>query len=86
MNSGNFLGGMVIGAAVGLVTGLLIAPSSGNQTRRNIVRRSRAYSQQAVDAVRHYLDTVRQGRGPVSGSISADELLGQYSNGRPSSL
>jgi gas vesicle protein len=78
MNTGNFLGGLLIGAAVGVVTGLLIAPSSGNQTRRNIVRRSKAYSQQAVDAVRQYLDNLKNGRSRTDTSITADELLNRY--------
>jgi gas vesicle protein len=79
MNAGKFFGGFVLGTAVGLATGLLIAPTSGNQTRRNIVRRSRAYSQQAIDAVRQYLDNLKQGKGRYTEStISADELLSRY--------
>jgi gas vesicle protein len=78
MNTGNFLGGLLIGAAVGVATGLLIAPSSGNQTRRNIVRRSKAYSQQAVDAVRQYMDNLKNGRSRTDTSITADELLNRY--------
>jgi gas vesicle protein len=74
-----FFGGLMIGTAVGVATGLLIAPTSGNQTRRNIARRSRVYSQQAIDAVRQYLENVKQGRVKApEGSISADELLERY--------
>jgi gas vesicle protein len=57
--SAKFLSGFLIGTTVGLATGLLIAPVSGNQTRRNIVRKSRVYSQQAIDAVRQYLKQSR---------------------------
>jgi gas vesicle protein len=78
MNAGKFFGGLLIGTAVGLTAGLLIAPTSGNQTRRNIVRRSRAYSQQAVDAVRQYLESLRQGRPKTGKSMSAEELLSRY--------
>jgi gas vesicle protein len=79
MNAGKFFGGLLIGTAVGLTAGLLIAPTSGNQTRRNIVRRSRAYSQQAVDAVRQYLESLKQGRPKTAGkSMSAAELLSRY--------
>ncbi len=77
MNTGNFFAGLLVGAAAGLVTGLLIAPSSGNQTRQNIVRRSRVYSQQAIDAVRQYLENVKNGRRATT-SISAEELLNEY--------
>jgi gas vesicle protein len=74
-----FFGGLMIGTAVGVATGLLIAPTSGNQTRRNIARRSRVYSQQAIDAVRQYLENVKQGRvKSPEGSLSADELLERY--------
>lgn len=31
---GAFVGGMIIGAAIGAVTGLLVAPKSGRETRR----------------------------------------------------
>jgi gas vesicle protein len=79
MTSGNFFGGLLIGTAVGIVTGLLIAPTSGTQTRKNIVQKSKAYSQQAVDAVRQYLDNMKQGKGRMTDtSITADELLNRY--------
>lgn len=58
--SSKFLGGFVFGTAVGVVTGLLMAPSSGNQTRRNIMNRSKVYSQQAIDAVRQYLENIKK--------------------------
>lgn len=60
--TGKFFGGLLVGAAAGIVTGLLIAPGSGNQTRRNIVKKSRVYSQQAIDAVRQYLENLKNGR------------------------
>ena len=33
MSVGKFIGGFVIGAALGAVTGLLLAPKSGEETR-----------------------------------------------------
>lgn len=81
MSAGKFLGGFVLGAVVGLATGLLIAPTSGNQTRRNIVRKSKVYSQHAVDAVKQYLDNIKQGKVKLESSISADELLHRYRPG-----
>jgi gas vesicle protein len=82
MNAGKFFSGVMIGTAVGLATGLLIAPTSGNQTRRNIARRSRVYSQQAIDAVREYLENLKNGRVKSTGaSMSADELLDRYKPG-----
>ena len=76
--TGKFIGGLFLGTAVGVVTGLLIAPTSGNQTRKNIVRKSKVYSQQAVDAVRQYLENIRTGRVKGDTAISnreSEELL-----------
>lgn len=33
-NSGSFLGGLLLGTAVGAITGLLIAPRTGRETRQ----------------------------------------------------
>jgi gas vesicle protein len=60
--SQKFLGGVLVGTAIGLVTGLLIAPMSGTQTRRTIVSKSKVYSQQAIDAVRQYLENIKMGK------------------------
>lgn len=68
-----FLGGLFLGTAVGVVTGLLIAPTSGSQTRRNIVNKSKVYSQQAIDAVRQYLENVRAGRVRGDTSLTNQE-------------
>lgn len=51
----NFLGGVLIGTAVGMVSGLLIAPTSGKQTRKKLKKKSRKYSKDAIQAVRQYL-------------------------------
>jgi gas vesicle protein len=80
--SGKFFGGFIIGTAVGLATGLLVAPVSGNQTRRNIARKSRVYSQQAIDAVRQYVNTMKQSRSKTSETLDeADEWLNNLERG-----
>ena len=38
-NAGNFIAGVVIGAAVGAITALLFAPDSGKRTRKKLNRR-----------------------------------------------
>jgi gas vesicle protein len=67
--TGKFIGGLLIGATAGVITGLLIAPTSGTQIRQNLMKRSRVYSQQAIDAVRQYLENIKQGK------IKGDTIL-----------
>lgn len=39
-NGGNVLVGVLAGAAIGVVTGILIAPASGKDTRENLSKQS----------------------------------------------
>jgi gas vesicle protein len=56
MNRGvNFLGGILLGSAIGVVSALLLAPDSGKRTRKKLKKKSRKYSKDAVQAVRQYL-------------------------------
>lgn len=48
-SSGLFLGGMVIGAAVGAVAGLLFAPRSGRETRQFLKKSADALPELAED-------------------------------------
>ncbi len=47
--SGQFIGGFLLGAAVGLVTGILVAPRSGQQTRRLLKKSVEALPELAED-------------------------------------
>jgi gas vesicle protein len=38
-SAGTFLGGLVLGAAIGVAAGMLFAPASGGTTRRKLRRR-----------------------------------------------
>jgi gas vesicle protein len=56
---GSFLAGVVFGAAVGAGVTLLLAPASGEDTRRAIRRRARGVRRDAVD---RWDDARRQAR------------------------
>ncbi|MBE9079816.1 YtxH domain-containing protein [Romeria aff. gracilis LEGE 07310] len=47
--SSGFLGGVVMGAAIGAVTGLLLAPRSGRETRRILKKSADALPELAED-------------------------------------
>lgn len=47
--SSGFLGGVVIGTAIGAVTGLLLAPRSGRETRRILKKSADALPELAED-------------------------------------
>ena len=48
-NSGQWIGGLLLGAAVGTVTGILIAPRSGQQTRKLLKKSAAALPELAED-------------------------------------
>ncbi len=48
-NHSNFLGGVIIGAAIGGITGLLLAPRKGEDTRKIVNKTVTAIPQMAED-------------------------------------
>jgi gas vesicle protein len=48
-NSGKFIGGMVVGTAIGVVVGLLSAPRKGRDTRKILKKTATAVPQMAED-------------------------------------
>ncbi len=55
----SLIGGVLIGGAIGVVAGLLLAPSSGQQLRKKIARKTRDMKEDMVDSVSETIDTVR---------------------------
>ncbi|HSB55515.1 MAG TPA: YtxH domain-containing protein [Gemmatimonadales bacterium] len=59
-STGSFLAGIVIGAAVGAGVALLLAPESGERTRRAIRKRVRGLREDAADGYLSARKEVRQ--------------------------
>ena len=81
--TGKFVVGLLLGTAIGVTAGMLIAPTSGHQFRNTIIRRSRKYSRQAVDAVRQYVDGIQHGRinrDPGLTQKDTEEILNRLAN------
>ncbi len=55
----SLIGGVLIGGAIGVVAGLLLAPQSGQQLRKKISRRTRDLKDDMVDSVSETIDTMR---------------------------
>lgn len=55
------VGAFLLGTAIGTATGLLVAPSSGNSARKQLKKKSKKYSQEALEIASDYLDSLRKG-------------------------
>ncbi|WP_081980740.1 YtxH domain-containing protein [Neosynechococcus sphagnicola] len=86
--SGFFIGGLLLGAAVGTVAGLLIAPRSGRETRRLLKKSADALPELAEDlttsvqfqagrlsesALRNWDDTLNRLREAIAAGIEASQ-------------
>lgn len=54
-------GGLLIGAIIGAVAGVFMAPASGKKTLKSIGKKSKGYKKMVAEAVNCYLDDIRQG-------------------------
>jgi gas vesicle protein len=52
MNAKNLIGGMIVGIALGVAAGLLLAPSSGEKTRKKLVKGSMKLKNNVKDYVK----------------------------------
>lgn len=59
MNAKNLIGGFIAGAALGVAAGLLLAPASGEKTRRKLVKGSMKIKKNVVDYVEDSIDSLR---------------------------
>ncbi len=59
MNAKNLIGGFIAGAALGVAAGLLMAPYSGDKTRRKLAKGGMKMKKNVVDYVETSLDGIR---------------------------
>lgn len=87
-NSGALVGGFLLGAAVGAVAGLLVAPKSGRETRRLLKKSADALPEIAEDlstnvqlqadrlstsALRNWDETLTRLREAISAGVAASQ-------------
>ena len=60
MNSGKILLGVVIGATVGVVLGVLFAPAKGSVTRKRIARSGTVYAEDVKEKFNEYIDAITE--------------------------
>ncbi|MDE2860999.1 MAG: YtxH domain-containing protein [Chloroflexota bacterium] len=59
-NESGFGTGLVLGGAIGLLAGLLLAPKAGEQTRAEVVERTAGLRQRAEDMTADFRERVRE--------------------------
>jgi gas vesicle protein len=75
---GGFVLGVLVGAAAGLVAGLLLAPASGEETRRRLGERAAEAGGRARERAAQLVDRVREGAAQVGErATEAAQALGQ---------
>lgn len=87
-SSGLFIGGLVVGAVIGTVTGLLVAPKSGRETRQLLKKSADALPELAEDlstsvqlqadrlsgsALRNWDDTLIRLREAITAGLEASQ-------------
>ena len=65
MSSGKVLLGIVVGAAVGAMIGVLYAPEKGSATRRRIARRGTNFAEDVKKKYNKSIDTITEGYDTV---------------------
>ncbi len=94
-NSGVFIGGALLGAAIGTLTGLLIAPRTGRETRQLLKKSANALPELAEDlstsvqiqadrlsesALRNWDETLERLREAITAGIDATQRENQVLN------
>ena len=95
--SGSFIGGVLLGAAVGTITGLLMAPRTGKETRQFLKKSADALPELAEDlstsvqiqadrlsesALRNWDGTLERLRDAISAGVEASQKESQILKGK----
>lgn len=59
MEAKKMIGGLLVGAAMGFAAGILLAPSSGERTRKKLIKGSMKVKKNVTDYVEDSMDTLR---------------------------
>ncbi|MBL7841764.1 MAG: YtxH domain-containing protein [Cyclobacteriaceae bacterium] len=59
MNAKSLIGGLLAGAALGVAAGILLAPASGVQTRKKLIKGSNKLKDELLSSVEESLDALR---------------------------
>jgi len=59
MNAKNLIGGLLAGAAIGVAIGILLAPTSGKETRRGLATGSRRLADSLTGSVEESLEVLK---------------------------
>lgn len=59
MNAKSLIGGLLAGAALGVAAGILLAPASGMQTRKKLIKGSGKLKDELLRSVEDSLDALR---------------------------
>ncbi|EIM76300.1 hypothetical protein A3SI_10829 [Nitritalea halalkaliphila LW7] len=78
MSSTKFLLGVLLGAAVGVQAGILLAPDKGKNTRKKLTKQGEKYWDEASDKLGSLLDGLNKKVDEVSGEV--DKLAKKTKN------
>ena len=59
MEAKNLIGGLLAGAAIGVAIGLLLAPGSGKETRKKLIKGSRKLSDDVKGSLEDSIDSLK---------------------------
>jgi gas vesicle protein len=73
---GNFLAGFLVGAALGAIAALLLAPKSGRELRESLAEEGKKLKDRAMDEGRRFVDSAEVPEAVRKAAKSVKEALG----------